>query len=195
MFYYNLLYQIQVNFSWTSLNSFICLSLQGCLTMDPAQRLSCTTLLQHPYMDQNKEIYDSPNRKDKPERNKNKSVSRASNHYVSFPVIKNQICIRYTVILSTHNPELVDFICVVGFIEARWRKERTCCVVAIASLLACDLPQMVLVINIYSCDFFWGVCDIRIYLHIYNFVKYVQTFFCLEWFCSLYTLCLNVICF
>lgn len=79
--------------------------------------------------------------------------------------------------MSTHNPELVDFICVVGFIEARWRKEKTRCVVAIASLLACDLPQMVLVINIYSCDFFWGVCDIRIYLHIYNFVKYVQTFF------------------
>lgn len=178
MFYYNLLYQIQVNFSWTSLNSFICLSLQGCLTMDPAQRLSCTTLLQHPYMDQNKEIYDSPNRKDKPERNKNKSVSRASNHYVSFPVIKNQICIRYTVILSTHNPELVDFICVVGFIEARWRKEKTCCVVAIASLLACDLPQMVLVVNIYSCDFFGVfVIYIYIYIYIYNFVKYVQTFF------------------
>lgn len=63
--------------------------LQGCLTMDPAQRLSCTVLLQHPYMDQNKEIYDSPNRKDKPERNKNKPASRASNHYVSLPVIKN----------------------------------------------------------------------------------------------------------
>ncbi|XP_048734552.1 cyclin-dependent kinase-like 1 isoform X2 [Ostrea edulis] len=55
--------------------------MQGCLTMDPAQRLSCTVLLQHPYMDQNKEIYDSPNRKDKPERNKNKPASRASNHY------------------------------------------------------------------------------------------------------------------
>jgi hypothetical protein len=57
--------------------------------MDPAQRLSCTALLQHPYMDQNKEIYDSPNRKDKPERNKTKPASRASNHYVSLPVIKN----------------------------------------------------------------------------------------------------------
>lgn len=90
--------------------------------------------------------------------------------------------------MSTHNPELVDFKCVVGFIEARWRKEKTCCVVAIASLLACDLPQMVLVINIYSCDFFWGVCDIRIYLHIYNFVKYVQTFFVWNGFVA-YILC------
>lgn len=31
---------------------------QGCLTMDPAQRLTCSDLLSHPYMDPHKDIYD-----------------------------------------------------------------------------------------------------------------------------------------
>ncbi|KAJ8308756.1 hypothetical protein KUTeg_013630, partial [Tegillarca granosa] len=53
--------------------------MKSCLKMDPSQRLSCSDLLVHPYMDVSKEILDNPHRvKGYIERKKN--ISRTSNH-------------------------------------------------------------------------------------------------------------------
>ena len=53
------------------------LFVQGCLQMDPTERLTCHQLLQHPYMDLNMEMV-TEGKRDTVNRNKNKS--RTSNY-------------------------------------------------------------------------------------------------------------------
>lgn len=55
--------------------------MQGCLKMDPAERLTCHQLLQHPYMDLNMEMVTEGKRETV---NRNKNKSRTSNYPVPF---------------------------------------------------------------------------------------------------------------
>ncbi|KAL5007998.1 hypothetical protein ScPMuIL_013579 [Solemya velum] len=50
--------------------------MKGCLTMDPSQRLSCTDLISHPYMDRTPEIYEGLPVKQP----RHKMKSRTNNH-------------------------------------------------------------------------------------------------------------------
>ena len=67
---------------WAVTAVFLCV--QGCLQMDPAERLNCHQLLQHPYMDLNMEMV-TEGKRDTVNRNKNKS--RTSN----YPMVSRQV--------------------------------------------------------------------------------------------------------
>ncbi|KAL3872658.1 hypothetical protein ACJMK2_035873 [Sinanodonta woodiana] len=63
--------------------------MKGCLTMDPTQRLTCQDLLQHMYMDQNKEIYDSPQQTRKDDRPKKQPKTRSNYPFQPLPQLNN----------------------------------------------------------------------------------------------------------
>ena len=70
----NPLYDIDLRM--TILTNENCLFIQCCLQMDPALRWNCQQLLEHPYMDANRDAFDPPN----PRPNRKKNPSRTSTH-------------------------------------------------------------------------------------------------------------------
>ncbi|XP_064600510.1 cyclin-dependent kinase-like 1 [Liolophura sinensis] len=64
--------------------------MKGCLTMDPAQRLTCSDLLSHPYMDPHKDIYDRNCDDHKPRENsKKRHIRKSQGPFNSLPLLKN----------------------------------------------------------------------------------------------------------